>query len=196
MKKGLVIPFLLLFSSVLAKSADPKAKIDSLYNVYTSERADTSKVKALLQLSEAYSELNKVKGLSYTREALEISGRLGYDYGLCTAYLQLGDYYYDQINYADAVKNYLKAIPPAERAGMNIELSRAYNAIGIIYSNQKKDDQALRYFLKVAKISESNGFKKRLAIAYNNLGITYKNLGRLSEATEYYKKALKEFDDE
>jgi len=194
--KSFFFTIFLLFSVFKCGNAQNNAvKIDSLYGLYSKEHIDTSKVNLLIQLSEAYQNSNRVKGISFSREALELAERIKYYKGITLAASQIADYYYDQLNYPESIKIYLKAAHAAEEGDLPILLQNIYNAMGIIYSNQKRNDQALRYFLKVAKIAEQHKLKKRLAVAYNNIGIAYKNLGRFSEAVSYYKKALAQFEE-
>jgi serine phosphatase RsbU (regulator of sigma subunit)/Flp pilus assembly protein TadD len=183
-----------LFVCFSASSQVNKARLDSLYNAFLKEKVDTSKVNLLLALAEEQKTSDPVRAVSYAREALDMAEHIGFQEGACYATLQIGDYYYEQVNYSEAVKRYLKASQLAQDNKMYSALCQSYNVLGIIYSNQGKSDQALKYFLKLAAVAEERNFSKRLSIAYNNIGITYKDLGRLSEASTYYKKALAEFE--
>ncbi len=185
--------YFLFLSLVLSLNAQ-QAKVDSLYNEYSKSKVDTTKINLLLDIHKAYLKSNSVKGLSYVREALELSERLSYNKGICLANGMLGDYFYDQLSYSDAVKHYLRAAAAGEKVNMFTTLSVIYNKVGIIYSNQKKSELSLKYFMKVAEIAKIQKLPKRLAIAYNNIGIAYKNMGRYVEARSYYEKALVEFE--
>jgi serine phosphatase RsbU (regulator of sigma subunit) len=171
-----------------------KVKVDSLYTVYIKEKADTAKINLLILISSEFQGKDKVKGVSFAREALELSYRIHFEKGICLSSAIIGDYYYGQLSYPDALKNYLVASSAGEKEGMAEELSQIYNAMGIIYSNQQRFEQSLKYFLKVAKIAENRKNAKRLAVSYNNIGICYKNLGRHTEAKKYYNLALDEFE--
>lgn len=184
----------LLFSLFFCLLNAQQAKIDSLFSEYSKTSIDTIKVNLLLKLYVEYSNFNAAKGIGSLRDALELSNRINYKKGICKSNTFLGDYYYDQISYSDALKHYLKASMAGEDEKMYNQLSNIYNKIGIIYSNQKKNDLSLKYFLKVAKLAEIQNKPKRIAIAYNNIGIAYKDLGRYAEAKKYYEKALVEFE--
>ncbi|MCW3104385.1 MAG: protein serine/threonine phosphatase [Bacteroidetes bacterium] len=171
-----------------------KAKVDSLYKAYLKETTDTGKVSLLLAISYQYEGKEKVKGLSFAREALELSRRISFQQGVCYSASAVGDYYYKQLNYAEGLKNYFTAADAGEKAGMHFQLCQIYNVMGIMYSNQDRKDQALKYFLKVAKIAEEHKYRKRLAVSYNNIGICYKDLGRYTDAKKYYAMALEQFE--
>ncbi|MFL5763778.1 MAG: tetratricopeptide repeat protein [Bacteroidia bacterium] len=171
-----------------------QAKADSLNRELAKTTVDTVKVNLLNDIFKAYADFNYVKGLGYGREALELAERCHYDKGICNAHLLLGDYYFEQVNYSEALKHYLKGAVAGENNKFYPELSNIYNKMGIIYSNQKKNEISLKYFLKVAKLAELMHNDRRLAISYNNIGIAYKDLNRYNEAKEYYKKALAEFN--
>ncbi len=189
------ILFFLLFSIFSSpKSIAQQAKVDSLYKVYAKATVDTIKINLLNEIFKSYSKFNIAKGLGYAREALELSERSHYSQGVCNSNTLIGDYFYEQLRYSEALKHYIKASSAGESNKMYSQLSNIYNKMGIIYSNQTKNDLSLKYFLKVAKIAEQQKNFKRMAIAYNNIGISYKDLGRYSEARKYYEKALSEFE--
>ncbi|HEX8517104.1 MAG TPA: tetratricopeptide repeat protein [Bacteroidia bacterium] len=188
--------FLLFFICLVLplSSKTDKAAIDSLYTLYLKEKTDTGKVDLLIEIAGQYSGKEKVKGVSFAREALEISRKLNYEKGICYSSAGIAEYYYEQLNYADALKNYLVAAEAGEKKKLYKSLSTIYNAMGIIYSNQNRPDQALKYFMKVAKIAELQPEGSRLAVAYNNLGICYKDMKRYKEAKKYYSLALDMFE--
>jgi serine phosphatase RsbU (regulator of sigma subunit)/Flp pilus assembly protein TadD len=191
---GYLFLFLLACLAKPSFSQNSKQKIDSLYSAYLKESSDTSKVNLLIDISLQYKDKEKVKGISFAREALELSKRINYDSGICYSSGMIADFYYEQLNYVEALKNYLTAAEAGERNKMYSELSKIYNAMGIIYSNQGRYEQSLKYFLKLAKLAEQHNQDKRLAIAYNNIGIAYKDLKRYTEAKKYYDKALGLFE--
>jgi serine phosphatase RsbU (regulator of sigma subunit) len=196
MKNKMALSFLFFISVFVlpVKAQENKTKIDSLYAVYLKESTDTGKVNRLIEIALAYKGKEKVKGVSFAREALELSKRIHFDKGICYSSSFIGEYYYEQLNYVDGLKNYLLAAEAGERAGLHIELSKIYNGMGIMYSNQERFEQSLKYFFKVAKLAEEHNKRGRLAVAYNNIGIAYKDLGRFTEAKKYYDKALAEFE--
>ncbi len=171
-----------------------QTKVDSLYNLYLKTTIDTTKINLLTELCTAYEDVNEVQGLPYAREALELSSRIKYNRGICIANRQIGEYYYNQLNYSLAIKHFLTASQAGEKEKMYASLSRIYNLIGIIYSNQDKGDLSLKYFLKVAEAAEKMNNPQRVAVAYNNIGIAYKGMGRYTQAKGYYIKALAEFE--
>lgn len=191
-----ILLFLMLFLFSISQSYAQlnKARVDSLYTAYTKTPVDTNKVNLLVDIYREYSKFNSVQGLSYAREALELADRIGFLKGICDANTVLGDYFYEQLRYSEALKHYLRASLAGEKNKMYTQLSTIYNKMGIIYSNQGKDDLSLKYFLKVAKMAEEQNKPARMAVAYNNIGIAYKDLGRYTEAKSYYEKALKEFE--
>ncbi|HEY0031196.1 MAG TPA: hypothetical protein VGC65_10590, partial [Bacteroidia bacterium] len=161
MKRFILSLLVLLFVGISGKAGAQQTKVDSLYRVYSTATVDTTKINLLLALCEAY-EMNRVKGLGFAREALELSERIRFNKGICIANQLIGDYQYSQLNYAAALKNYLKAAIAGENEKMYSELSSIYNGMGMIYSNQKKNDLSLKYFLKVAVNAEMQKNTKRI----------------------------------
>ncbi|MDQ3048242.1 MAG: tetratricopeptide repeat protein [Bacteroidota bacterium] len=185
---------ILFFFTCSCVAEAQQVKADSIYNVYLTEKTDTGKVNHLINLFNAYKDINEAKGVSFAREALELSMRMKYNKGICLANLQVADYYESLADYPKAIQHYLLAKQMAEKEQMWIEVVRVNNGLGIIYSNQGRHELSLKYFLAMIRLAEDHKFLKRLGVGYNNVGITYKELGRYSKANEYYSKALKEFE--
>ncbi|MGZ6539878.1 MAG: tetratricopeptide repeat protein, partial [Bacteroidia bacterium] len=163
------------------------------YREYSKTTIDTTKVNLLTEICIAYQDVNPAKGLSYSREALELAERIKYNKGICKADFWIGNYYREQLNNSEALKYLLRAAAAGESCNDLSQLSAIYNTMGIIYNYLDQHDLSLKYFLKVAKIMEKLNKPKKLASAYNNIGIAYKDLKRYSKALEYYQKAYEVF---
>ncbi|MCW3084673.1 MAG: protein serine/threonine phosphatase [Bacteroidetes bacterium] len=194
MFSGIRLVITAVFLLVFAGSYGQQAKVDSLYREYSKTTIDTTKVNLLIGICRAYEEVNPAKGVGYAREAVELSGRVNYNKGICVGNSLIGGYYKEQLNTSLALKSFLKAAQAGEDGKLYYELSNVYNMMGIIYSNQDEHEMSLKYFMKVAKLAEQTKSMRRLAIAYNNIGISYKDLKRYPDAQKYYQKAYTIFD--
>jgi tetratricopeptide (TPR) repeat protein len=94
------------------------------------------------------------------------------------AYNNLGDLYYKQKDYFNAIKMFKKAaeIEPANPT--------VCNNLGGIYAEQKQYDLAIREFQKALAIEPTN------AKTHNNLGTLYSELKDVNKAIIEYRKAI------
>jgi tetratricopeptide (TPR) repeat protein len=89
----------------------------------------------------------------------------------------LGDGYYNQGNFAEAIKCYEKALsmaPPYNAAALYFNLGFASFEIGAY-------TQAINYYNKTVSIDPNN------SAAYTNLGNAYYNIGNVSKQIENYR---------
>ncbi|RKX92595.1 MAG: hypothetical protein DRP84_09790 [Spirochaetes bacterium] len=94
-------------------------------------------------------------------------------------YNNLGNAFYIQGRYKEAIETYKKAL------AINPKDEEAYSNLGLAYAAINKNNEAITSYKKAIKINP------KWAEAYNNLGIVYKTLGNHEEALKLYEEALK-----
>jgi tetratricopeptide (TPR) repeat protein len=94
------------------------------------------------------------------------------------AYNNMGNAYYGQENYKEAIRCYQKAID------LNPNYATAYNNMGNAYDDLKNYKEAIRCYQKAIDLNPN------YASAYYNMGIAYKNLENYKEAIRCYQKAI------
>jgi serine phosphatase RsbU (regulator of sigma subunit)/Tfp pilus assembly protein PilF len=192
-------PFIRLFIVGLllcsgAASAQSVSKRDSLFSKLHASKNDSEKVKLLNLLSSELWNENKSKAVTYSREALQLSRKIGYKKGEAASYRYIGDYYSENSDYPEALKNYFLALKIREDLRDSSQMLMINNLIGIAYSYQGKHYEGRKHFMTALKIAEAIKQKKDIASCSNNIGVASKNLGKYEEAAEYYEKARIAFE--
>ncbi|HWY33946.1 MAG TPA: hypothetical protein VNX68_04825, partial [Nitrosopumilaceae archaeon] len=104
MKKYSVFILLLFCYSV---SYSQNSKIDSLLALLKTDKEDTGKITHLTSLSRRYNDIGEFKkSLPYSKQALELSQKIGFKYGITKSYNSIGIIYMLQSNYPEALKNF------------------------------------------------------------------------------------------
>lgn len=190
----LFLAALLLFTDKL--SAQTKTKLDSLFTQLSQERNDSQKVKIFHRLADEFWEHDSRKAVSYTREALELSRKIGYKKGIATSYRYLGDHYSDNSDYPEGLRHYFLALKIREELKDSAVMLEINNLMGIAYSYQGKHQEGKRFFTDALKLAKAMRRKKDIATCSNNIGVACKNLGNYAEAAEYYEMARVAFEEE
>ena len=111
--------------------------------------------------------------------------------GMTQCYVPLGNIQYDQGNYSNALKYYLKALKIHEELGNTQQISGCYINIGNVYFDQGLNDKSTDCYFKALKIAEELGDKKAMSKCYNNIGNILLLQGEYDLVINYYLKSLK-----
>ena len=113
---------------------------------------------------------------------------------VATSYNNIGNVYYNQGNYAQALDNINKALEIRLSVfGENHPaVAASYNNIGVIFCRQGNYDKALEHNKTALKINLSVFGENYPDVAtnYDNIGMVYYMQGSYAQALEYYNKAL------
>jgi signal transduction histidine kinase len=151
---------------------------------------DTMRVNALNDMMWFLRASDPTNAIQYGKEALEISQKLGYRWGMLKSYSYMGVCARNMNNYGLAAEMYLKHLLLAEEIGSASEMFFANNNIGNLYLNQEDWNNALRYSLRNLSYAENKGSLDQKAYAYTNLGRCYSGMQHYDTAMIYFDKAL------
>lgn len=165
--------------------------IDSLQNLLSTTKEDTSKVKILNKLSSKLSETaNYDRAIEAANEALTLSSKHRLTEGAIDAYNHLGGIYDYQGNYATSMSYYFKALELSEKTGSKKDVALILGNIGLLYSEQALYAKSLEYYEKALKIFQELGDKKGIALNLGNIGNLHNYQGNYDKALEYYFKCI------
>ena len=107
----------------------------------------------------------------------------------------MGDLYFDQKKYSDAIEFYQKSYYLSKKHEDPFQQSIITERIGIIFQEISDYDKALEYFLSTLKLREKNSDDESYASILMNIGNLYYNLEKFEIAFEYYHKTYEIFTD-
>ncbi len=165
--------------------------LDSLKMKVRSLQDDTLKVLELAKLSKRYSKNQADSSLTLGLEALDLSRKLGYQYGeayssfiLGISYKYLGDYN-KSIEYAENAYNIFNHIKNEPYK------ARVLNSLGNLYKRKGDFEKAIVNFTISMDISKRIKDSIMLSALYNNIAVLYYELGnRHEQSLEYHKLNL------
>jgi adenylate cyclase len=168
-----------------------RRKVDSLEKALKKAKADTTKAKLIGDLSLQYLSTDPDKSAAYANQALNISQKVNYRYGVARAYNLLGISCNIKSDFTGGMDNFTKAAKVCEEYGIKSLVGGVYNNIGTIYQKWGNNPQALNYLLKALKVDEEMGDKDWQANTLQNISGIYTYLNNFAEALKCAKTALK-----
>jgi len=136
---------LVVLGSCLNAVAQQKSTVDSLLKVLSTNRMDTSRVRTLLQLSASIYIGDPVKAFQYCKEALKISEKLDYNFGIAQSLAWLA-YFHEQSGQIDtALLYYQRSLDIAVKTGNKNDAATCLNNIAAIYKDLGKIDEDLEF---------------------------------------------------
>jgi serine phosphatase RsbU (regulator of sigma subunit) len=196
-KLKLLYIFLLLgiFNSVSAQY--PKQR-QSVLNKLDSCTTDTCKVRYLNRLALLCHGTDFKKGYDYAVQALNISEKANYIKGVVQSYNQIGNAYWYNNNYVQALTYYFKAFKINDSIGDREALAESYYNIGWIKLIQQRNHKEVSYLYKSLALNEEFKNVSGIAIMYNTFGQYYLNYynethkrNYFDSSYSYYEKAIK-----
>jgi len=188
--KRIILIILLLCNALWINAQDQKA--DSLKSVIETLREDSTKVKALNELSFLLWDTKPDISIMYAMEAMELANKIDFKKGVAYALKNIGIAYFAKSDYISVFEYWEQSLAVFDSIGDMNGVSNILNNIGSVYFEQGDDASAVEYFIRAIKIAEDSGNKLRMASAYLNIGTLYSNkVDTQEKAKEYFSLALK-----
>ena len=176
-------------------------KIDSLSTLLKTDKPDTSKVTHLNLLTWELSSQNPDTAMLLCQEALALSQKIDWPFGIGASYHMIGLMYYFKGDYLLSLDRYTKAlnkwdtlakaVQPDRINYVLLKMSKTIGNIGNIYSEQGNYPMALEYYFKALRIDEKLQRKNGITSNLGNIGLVYCYQREYPKALEYLFKALK-----
>lgn len=153
------------------------------------------KVDILNKLARSFFNSEPERGLEYTKLALNLSKKLGYEKGIAQSWLNFGVYHQTTSNFDKALENTQKSLELFEKIGDKDGIGNCYSTLGVVSKNRSELGSALEYHLKALEIREELADKGGLATTYLNIGVVYFVMQDANKALEYFLDSQKIFEE-
>ncbi|MDB5230370.1 MAG: Tetratricopeptide repeat-containing protein [Chitinophagaceae bacterium] len=179
MKKIFLIPVFICFIIAIVHSQPAPKEIDSLKHVLAITNADTTRVHLLRQTG--YTQRN----LSLLQQALALAKKLKYVTGIVNCYNTMGNFFFGNSNYPNAIEFYLQGLKISEENEYLAGIGKTKGNIGSVYIKQGNYRLGLIYSLEALSISKSVNNLRSFAIQSYDIAGAYLKLGKTDSALLY-----------
>jgi len=166
-------------------------QIDSLRRLATNtELPDTTRVRALLELSWSLKSVNPEKALEFGLAALEISEENQEQLFVVNSLMHIGVVYWQMGNFRLAF-NFLREaylISRAQNYQRGVATSMAN--LGLVLMEQGHHENALEYYFEALRTFEAMNRMDLVAPVLNNIGLLYQQQGQHDLAVSFFRQSL------
>ncbi|MEO5943028.1 MAG: sensor histidine kinase [Ferruginibacter sp.] len=188
MQKIISILIFITIPVVLLAQHNPVA--DSLLNVLSLTKADTTKANLYYALADHYRNSAPVTSRSYIIKGQELSTKVNYKKGIIKSYKMFSTLMAYQSKY-DSVLYYNKIVLDIARNDKDsFNIGVAFFNIGTAYRSMSELDSAVKYTLAGARILEGKGYNNIEGTINDGLQSLYMTLGQYDKAIEFGNKAV------
>ncbi len=171
--------------------AQNQALVDSLSEVIINKKnADTTKIKALTELSAAYAGYNNDTAEYFGKKALKKANEIDYPFGKSEALYYLGILHFYQSSYDSALYYYQNCLEIKQQLGDDHTVANLFLLQGMIYDNRSQYTLSLKKYLSALDIYKKINYKTGIASAYDNIGTNFYRQNKLDKSLEYLHKSL------
>ncbi|MEM6806044.1 MAG: ATP-binding protein, partial [Bacteroidota bacterium] len=170
-----------LLSLILSVEAQER-RLDSLLALSLRLPEDSTKVEALLEIGNEWQEKDYPKSEFYFLEALALSKKLAYEYGIATAHRSLGVSYFMQRDHPKAIEEFLESLKIYKKINHKAGIEDVVADLGSVYSDLGDFEKALEYFQIALDFQQGSEY---VSFIYGHLSYIYDRLGNRAESERY-----------
>jgi two-component sensor histidine kinase len=197
-----VLPLFYAVQAQEGRRPDPREqhKTDSIRHIYVKAESDTARLKALVDLTDAYDDQNDFKNLSFYNDLKgKLFQKLKASPDLLTAnvgregeasyYFILGSIAKDQGNSRQALSYFLRSLDLYKTIGNELEEAILLSHVASTYSMMGNYSESLLYCFRSLKKKEKLGDQGQVAAELNNIGAIYSDVHAYTKALIYLNRA-------
>ncbi len=176
---------LLTFYSIFAQNP-----ADSLIRVFEQTAEDTNYVNLANQIANKFRDGDPEKSISYSKKAIEIAEKIGFEKGIARARVDMGWSYYRLTEIDKAFETSQAALILIEKI-QNLALkAEVLTNIAAIYNEQGKLEASMDYFNQSLAINQKLSNFMGIGRCFNNLSYTSYKLKNYEKSLEYAEKSI------
>jgi serine phosphatase RsbU (regulator of sigma subunit) len=168
---------------------------DSLFAIIPTLKDDSTKLKALNELSRYVVDIDPEKAIAHANTALQLAETGGHKYFQAMALNNIGNGYFNKADYKTCLNYYFRALKIQESINNKKGILTGCGAIGNVYIGLKKPDEALKYFERAFKIANEIGSTRGLASCLIAMGTIYADKKDYNKALDHFFRSLKLFEE-
>jgi two-component system, NarL family, sensor histidine kinase UhpB len=162
--------------------------IDSLKKALPTQKADSNKVKTLINISESYKFFDPDSALAYGKRALSASEKLNFDAGIFWSIVAINKALFLLGNYALELDYAFKAYPLGTKLNDPQAFGWSNGMMGDCYFNLGEYGTAISYYRKILRAAEKEKRSNDLPSLYSAMVPVLISLHQYDSALIYAKK--------
>lgn len=184
----------LALAQKISKTSFTKGCLYAQKALYLSQKYhnDTLKIKSKILLARIiWFQGDGIRAVNLLNECLMASRKIGFRYGECEAFLEIGIIEYSWGRYNIAFQNFNNAMNLAEKLKLYEIQAISFNYIGKFYHTTGAYNKSIVYYQRAFQIQSKIGNRQSAATVLLSLGKTFLNINNIYKALQCYLDAYK-----
>jgi signal transduction histidine kinase len=184
-----ILKILPLFLFLVFFEVNGQATNDSITNLLSNVKHDTSKVMMLEQISKSFWNSDLENALKYAQEGLKLANEINFDKGKSRCLNRIGGIYGRMGQHQKGLQTLFEASRLAKEINDIEGYTRAKINMGVIYGEQLDNNKAIDCYKEATRYSQKIKNKELYLLSLMNIGAEYVPLGQYDSAQYYTKKS-------
>jgi len=189
--KLLLLCFLFFCLPIAQAQKNDSASIDSMKKALTNLKPDSTRIRAIYAITNAYLSNLPDSAIAYARTGLSLAIKLKWQKGIAPFYNVIGNIYSDRSNYAMALKYYQDSYQINKKLNNKRNMASNLNNMGSQYQRQGNYVKSLDYTFKALLLAEDAKADDYAAVFTTNIARIYFAQKDYARSLYYSSKALK-----
>lgn len=168
-------------------------KVTQLQQELKKPQADTTRLRLLQQLTEAYSSVDPKKKFYYANIYKQLAEKLHDEHAVADAYINMGISYGIQSKLDSALHYFFLAHDKAVKSNYPLGIARSLADLGFAYDRLDNKQESIKYYFQALPIYKKINYERGVNQCYINIGSIYHDLGKFRLAISYYEQCLKSY---
>jgi signal transduction histidine kinase len=168
-------------------------KVTQLQQELKKPQADTTRLRLLQQLTEAYSSVDPKKKFYYANVYKQLAEKLHDEHAVADAYINMGISYGIQSKLDSALYYFFLAHDKAVKSNYPLGIARSLADLGFAYDRLDNKQESIKYYFQALPIYKKINYERGVNQCYINIGSIYHDLGKYRLAISYYEQCLKSY---
>ncbi|TDO21531.1 tetratricopeptide repeat-containing sensor histidine kinase [Pedobacter duraquae] len=169
------------------------SKVKTLQKEYKSAKSDTSRLRLLQQLTEAYSTVDPELKFEYATIYKQLGEKLDNDSAVADAYIHMGISYGIRSKLDSALYYFELAHKQSVKSKYLIGTGRSLADIAYAYDRLDNKLESIKYNFQALEIYKKIGYTRGINQCYVNIGSIYFDLKQYKLAESYFNQALNSY---
>ncbi|RKR81453.1 signal transduction histidine kinase [Mucilaginibacter gracilis] len=166
------------------------SKVNALELQLKQSQPDTTRLRLLKQMAEAYTQVDPIKKLYYVNLFKTLAEKLHDEQAIGDAYIQIGISYAQRGKLDTALVFFQTAYGHSAKIKYLSGMGRSLSDIGLVYARLDDAKEAIKYDLRALEILKKMNNKRLINQVIINIGSIYFDLKQYQFAESYFNQCL------
>lgn len=183
--------FLSLLFSIYSFGQSPKYVLDSLKVQLKSAKTDQERIGIYSELTWYWAMVNLDSALSYGKESLALTQKVGDKKSIGQAYSDLGNAYNQKGQFAEAKEAYKNSLRIRTEIADSAGMAGSKSNLASVHQRLYQTDSAMMYYVQALDFYERTGNERYVNFLKNNLAVLHEDMRNFPTALKLYEEVAK-----